>query len=86
MFLGVFALTDLAVVALPAVGANALVHADLVDAGASVVARVALAVVDVCGRDDDNTAALNFQVGETRCSCSPSLILASLPLVLLSWQ
>lgn len=40
-------LTDLAVVPLPAVGADALVHADLVDAGAPVVARVALAVVDV---------------------------------------
>lgn len=40
-------LTDVAVVPLPAVGADALVHADLVDAGAPVVARVALAVVDV---------------------------------------
>lgn len=40
-------LTDLAVVPLPAVGADALVHADHVDARAAVVARVALAVVDV---------------------------------------
>lgn len=40
-------LTYLAVVTLPAVRADALVHADLVDAGAAVVARVALAVVDV---------------------------------------
>lgn len=40
-------LTDLAMVALPAVAADALVHADFVDAGASVAARVALAVVDV---------------------------------------
>lgn len=41
-------LTDLAVVALPAVAADALVNADFVDAGASVAARVALAVVYVC--------------------------------------
>lgn len=40
-------LTDLAVVALPAVAADALVHADFVDAGASVAAWVTLAVVDV---------------------------------------
>lgn len=40
-------LTDLAVIALPTVAADALVHADFVDAGASIVARVALAVVDV---------------------------------------
>lgn len=38
---------DLAVVALPTVAADALVHTDFVDAGASVAARVALAVVDV---------------------------------------
>lgn len=57
-------------VALPAVGADALVHADLVDAGASVVARVALAVVDVCGRNDRQY--LNFK--PTRRRCSPSLI------------
>lgn len=40
-------LTYLAVVALPAVAADALVHADFVDAGASVAAWVTLAVVDV---------------------------------------
>lgn len=40
-------LTDLAVVALPAVAADALVHADFVDAGAAVPTRIALAVVDV---------------------------------------
>lgn len=40
-------LTDLAVIALPAVTADALVHADFVDAGASIAAWVALAVIDV---------------------------------------
>lgn len=40
-------LTDFAVDAFPAVAADALVHADFVDAGASVAARVTLAVVDV---------------------------------------
>lgn len=40
-------LTDLAVVALPTVAADALVHADFVDAGASVATWVTLAVVDV---------------------------------------
>lgn len=40
-------LTDLAVVALPAVGTDALVDADFVDARASVTTRVALAVVYV---------------------------------------
>lgn len=38
---------DLTVVALPAVAADALVHTDFVDAGASITAGVALAVVDV---------------------------------------
>ena len=40
-------LTDLAVVALPDVAADALVHADFVNAGASIAAWVALTVVDV---------------------------------------
>lgn len=40
-------LTDLAVVALPTVAADALVHTDFVNAGASVAAWVTLAVVDV---------------------------------------
>lgn len=38
---------DLAVVALPTVAADALVHTDFVDAGASIAAWVTLAVVDV---------------------------------------
>lgn len=41
-------LTDLAVVALPTVAADALVHVDFVDAGASIAAWVTLTVVDVC--------------------------------------
>ena len=40
-------LTDLAVVALPAVAADALVHADFVDAGAAVAAGVTLTVIDI---------------------------------------
>lgn len=40
-------LTDLTVDALPAVTTDALVHADFVDAGASIAAWVTLAVVDV---------------------------------------
>lgn len=40
-------LTDLAVVTLPTVAADALVHTDFVDAGASIAAWVTLAVVDV---------------------------------------
>lgn len=44
---GAALLTDLAVVPLPAVATDALVHADFIDAGASVAAWVALAVVDV---------------------------------------
>lgn len=40
-------LTDLTVDALPAVTTDALVHADFVDAGASIAAGVTLAVVDV---------------------------------------
>lgn len=40
-------LTDLAVDALPSVAADALVHADFVDAGASIAAWVTLAVIDV---------------------------------------
>lgn len=42
-------LTDLAVVTFPAVAADALVHADFVDAGASVVAWVTLTVIDIWG-------------------------------------
>lgn len=40
-------LTDLAVVALPAVPADALIHADFVDAGSSIATWVTLTVVDV---------------------------------------
>lgn len=40
-------LTYFAVVSLPAVTTNALVHADFVDAGAAVAAWVTLTVVDV---------------------------------------
>ncbi len=40
-------LTDLAVVALPAVPADALVHADFVNARSSIATWVTLAVVDV---------------------------------------
>lgn len=43
-------LTDLAVVTLPTVAADALVHADFVNAGASIAARVTLTVVDVWRR------------------------------------
>lgn len=42
-------LTDLAVVTFPAPAADALVHADFVDAGAAVVAWVALTVIDIWG-------------------------------------
>lgn len=38
---------DLAVVALPTVATDALVHADFVNAGASIAAWVTLAVVDI---------------------------------------
>lgn len=41
-------LTDLAMVTLPTVAADALVHADFVNAGASIAAWVTLTVVDVC--------------------------------------
>lgn len=47
MSCGFVLLTDLTVVTLPTVTADALVHADFVDAGASVAARVTLAVVDI---------------------------------------
>lgn len=40
-------LTDLAMVALPTVAADALVHTDFVDAGASIAAWITLTVIDV---------------------------------------
>lgn len=40
-------LTYLTVVSFPAVTTDALVHADFIYAGASIVARVALTVIDV---------------------------------------
>lgn len=46
-------LTYLAVVAFKAVSADALVHADFVDAGASVAAGVTLTVVDVYAKKED---------------------------------
>ena len=44
---GFVLLTDLTVVTLPTVATDALVHADFVDAGPSIAARVTLAVVDI---------------------------------------
>lgn len=55
-------LTDLAMVTLPTVTTDALVHADFVNAGASIAAWVTLTVVDIWGKekDDKNSAKFRF--------------------------
>lgn len=85
------ALTDLAVVTLPTVGADALVHADFVDAGASIAAWVAFTVVDVWEKQQKT------QQRTARCKTEKELMydttgfvsrftLRRRSLVLLSWQ
>lgn len=57
-------LTDLAVVTLPTVAADALVHADFVNAGASIAAWVTLTVVDVWRikkKNDEKNARLRMR-------------------------
>lgn len=77
-------LTDLAMVALPAVAADALVYADFVDAGASVAARVALAVVDVWGLNRREKCEIEYLSRRDLSRLVVRRILWNL--VLLSWQ
>lgn len=80
-------LTYLAVVALPTVAADTLVHTDFVDAGASIAARVALAVVDVCFFWKDKKIVSVFAEANLICHGQLCLVLCIVwSLVLLSWQ
>lgn len=78
-------------VTLPTVGADALVHADFVDAGASIAAWVAFAVVDVWEKQNKKKQRTARCKTEKELTYDASgfvwrFTLRRWSLVLLSWQ
>lgn len=78
-------------VTLPTVGADALVHADFVDAGASIAAWVAFTVVDVWEKQKNKKHRRARCKTEKELTCDANgfvsrFTLRRWSLVLLSWQ